>query len=126
MQGTARATLDTVDTEEFLKKEIARKNFIRAVTLAQGLNWPKDEVRHLQVLALRQMACEYRNTAATHRLAQEWEFSRAELQKLLTEALKEYETSTDKTRSDTCYDIASGRYLPLREWIERFLNTSKL
>jgi hypothetical protein len=72
------------------------------------------------------MACEYRNAAATRRLAQEWEFSRTELEKLLTEAPKEHESSTDKTRSDTCYDIASGRYLPLREWIERLLSTSKL
>ncbi len=36
------------------------------------------------------------------------------------------ENRHNKMRSDTCYDVATGRYLTFREWIECFLSTSKL
>ena len=121
----AEITTDESVTES-VHIETIRRNFIRAAIIAQQLQYPNNEIRHLQELALKQMACEYRNAVATHRLVKEWGLSRTEVERLFQEALKEHENRPNKIRSDTCYDVATGKYLTLQEWIERFLSTSKL
>jgi len=121
--GTIAAEITRL--EDVIQKEIAAKNFVRAVMLAQKLGYPKGEIRHLQELALKQMACEYRNGIAVQNLAKEWGFSHADLENLLRAALEEYEKNSDKKRLEQCYDAATSKYLTLRQWIEHFLNTSK-
>ena len=116
---------DVYSGEERVQSEIARKNFVRAAIVAETLQRPQAEVRHLQELALKQMACKYRNAIGTRKLAQRWAFSRADVEDLLATALEEHEARTDKTGSDRCYDTATGKYLTLREWIGQFLSTGK-
>ena len=106
---------------EDIQYEINRRNFVRAVMLAQKNQCPQNKIRHLQELALKQMACEYRNAIALRNLAQEWGFSRTELEGLLMKALAENESRADRTRSDLCYHAATGKYLTLKQWMEQFL-----
>jgi len=108
--------------EESLREGIDRKNYVRAVMLAQKLGYPESEIRHLQELALKQMACEYRNAIGTRNLAREWGFSKADLENLLMAALDEYEKISDKKRLGQCYDVKTGKYLTLRQWMEQFLS----
>jgi hypothetical protein len=84
--------------EKALNAEIARKNFVRAVILAQELQRPEAEVRHLQELALKQIQ---QNSKASWR--------------------KPWMSTSDRVRSGQRYDTTTGEYLTLREWIERFL-----
>jgi hypothetical protein len=107
--------------EDTIQKEITQKNFVRAVMLAQKLDYPKSEIRYLQELALKQMACDYRNSIAVRNLAKEWGFSHVDLENLLGAALDEYEKNADKKRLEQCYDATSGKYLTLRQWIEQLL-----
>jgi len=108
--------------EESLREGIDRKNYVRAVVLAQKLGHPDSEIRHLQELALKQMACDYRNGFAMRNLAKEWGFSKADLENLLMTALDGYEKISDKKRFGQCYDVKTGKYLTLRQWVEQFLS----
>jgi len=112
---------EVMQLEESLRKGIDRKNFVLAVMLAQKLEHPDNEIRHLQELALKQMACDYRNGFAVRKLAREWGFSKAELENLLMTALDEREKISDKKRLEQCYDVKTGKYLTLRQWMEQFL-----
>jgi len=107
--------------EASLRDGIERKNYVRAVRLAQKLGYPDSEVRQLQELALKQMAGDYRNGLALRHLAREWGFSRADVANLLMAALDEYERLSDKKRLQPAYDVKSGQYLTLRQWVERLL-----
>jgi hypothetical protein len=115
--------VDTLHLEESLKKEITQKNFVLAAMLAQKLGCQNSEIRYLQELALKQMACEYRNGIAVRNLAREWGFSKAELESLLRVALSEQDEISDKRRLGHCYDVTSGKYLTLQQWVEQFLST---
>ena len=121
MERPETIVADMFHLEESVQKEIAQKNFVRAVMLAQKLGYPNSEIRHLQELALKQMACEYRNGIAVRNLAREWGFSKTDLEHLLRASLEEYERISDKKRLDQCYDATTGKYLTLRQWIEHFL-----
>ena len=116
---------EVMHLEESLRRGIDRKNYVRAVVLAQKLGYPDSEIRHLQELALKQMACDYRNGFAVRKLAGEWKFSRADLETLLVAALDEYERVSDKKRMEQCYDVKTGKYLTLRQWIEQLVSTMK-
>ena len=109
------------DIEGALQVEINRRNLVRAVMLAQQCQRPQEETRHLQELALKQMACDYRNAIALRQMAEEWGFSRAELGELLMKAVAERESRVDRPRSDLCYHATTGKYLSLRQWVEQFL-----
>ena len=98
---------------------------MRAVMLAQKLDYPKSEIRYLQEFALKQMACEYRNGIAVGNLAREWDFSHNDLGNLLREALKDYDKNAEKKRLEQCHDATSRKYLTLRQWIEQFLRVHK-
>lgn len=121
MERPETIVADMFHLEESVQKEIAQKNFVRAVMLAQKLGYPNSEIRHLQELALKQMACEYRNGIAVRKLAKEWGFSKTDLENLLRTSLEEYGRISDKKRLDQCYDVTTGKYLTLRQWIEQFL-----
>jgi len=111
--------------KKVIQCETDRRNFMRAVVLAQQYEHAQSEIRRLQEMALKQMACEYRNSVGVRRLAQEWGFSRAEMESLLTNAVAEKESGATRARSDKCYDAATGKYLTLRQWVEQFLNMKK-
>jgi len=114
--------VEATHLEESLREGIDRKNYVRAVVLAQKLGHPDSEIRHLQELALRQMACDYRNGFAVRNLAREWGFSKADLENLLKTALDEHERISDKKSHEQCYDVKTGKYLTLRQWVEQFLS----
>jgi hypothetical protein len=113
---------EVIQLEEPLRKGLDRKNFVLAVMLAKKLGHPESEIRHLQELALKQMACDYRNDLAVRQLSKEWGFSKIGLENLLLTAVDEYERNSDKKRSEQCYDVKTGKYLTLRQWVERFLS----
>ncbi len=112
--------IEATQLEESLRKEIARKNYVLAVILAQKRGCQESEIRHLQELALKQMACEYRNGSAVRKLAREWGFSKADLESVLRAALDDYERMSDKKRQEQCYDVKTGKYLTLRQWVDHF------
>ena len=114
-----------IHAEESLQNVLKRKNYVLAVMLAQKLGYPESEIRHLQELALKQMACDYRNGFAVRNLAGEWGFSKADLENLLMTALDEYEKISDKKRLGQCYDVKTGKYLTLRKWIEQLVSAMK-
>ena len=76
-------------SEEDIRFEIGRQNFVRAAMLAQQHQRPHDEVRHLQELALKKYAFEYRNHPGLRKLMQEYELSEADLERILGKSLKE-------------------------------------
>ena len=108
--------------EDTLIKEIEQKNYVLAVMLAQKLGHPENEIRLLKELALKQMACEYRNGIAARKLAREWRFSKTELENLLRTALEEYKQASDKRLLEQVYDTESAKYLTLQQWVEQFLS----
>jgi len=108
--------------QEAITAEVKRRNFVRAVMLAQQYHYPQDEVRHLQELALKQIAAEYRNALALRRLASEWGFSRAELEAVLREVVAEHRARPGRSDLERRYDATTGKYLTLPEWVERVLN----
>lgn len=114
--------VEATHVEESLREVLDRKNYVLAVVLAQELGYPESEIRRMQELALKQMACDYRNGLAVRDLAKEWGFSNADLENLLMTALDEYENSSDKKCLGQCYDIKTGEYLTLRQWVEHFLS----
>lgn len=67
------------------------------------------------------MACGYRNDVAVRQLSKEWGFSKIDLENLLFTAVDEYERNSDKKRTEQCYDVKTGKYLTLRQWVEQFL-----
>lgn len=79
------------------------------------------ELKRIRDITLEQMACEYRNSPGTLRLAEMWGYSKEDLTNLLRKCLEEYERKHDAKKLASCYDIASGKYLGLREWIEKRL-----
>jgi len=128
MEGVTQAE-PTPSVEAGLKEdiqvEIGRRNFVRAVMLCKKGQCPQETIRHLQELALKQTACEYRNAVALRNLAQEWGFSRVEVEGILMKVLSERESKADRIRSDLRYDATTGKYLTLRQWVEQFLNMKK-
>jgi len=113
--------VETTQLEASFQKELDQKNYVLAVMLAQKLGYSNSEIRHLRELALKQMACEYRNGIAVRNLAREWGFSKIDLENLLRLSVEEYERIADKKRLEQCYDTTSRKYLTLRQWIEQFL-----
>ena len=113
---------EATHVEESVQRALDRKNYVLAVMLAQKLGYPESEIRQIQELALKQMACDYRNSFAVRKLAGEWGFSKADLENLLMTALDEYEKISDKKRLGQRYDVKTGKYLTLRQWVEQFLS----
>jgi len=116
---------EATHVEESLQKVLDRKNYVLAVMLAQKLGYSESEIRQMQELALKQMACDYRNSFGVRKLAGEWGFPKADLENLLMTALDEYERVSDKKRMEQCYDVKTGKYLTLRQWIEQLVNAMK-
>jgi len=108
--------------EAILQKKVEEKSYLSAIKLAQTIKLPQEKIRNLQELALKQMAFEYRNAIAVRNLAREWEISKAELESLLKAGLEEYEGISEKKRLEQAYDIATGKYLTQRQWVDQFLN----
>jgi len=115
---------EIIHQDESIKNFLNQKNYMAAVMLAKKLGHPEIEIRQLKELALKQMACDYRNGFAVQRLAKEWGFSKADLENLLMAAIDEYEMTSDKRLQEQRYDAKTGRYLTLKQWIERFLSTN--
>jgi hypothetical protein len=60
---------------------------------------------------------------ATRNLAKEWEIPRAQLEEILTKAVKEFEAAGNIKQAGPAYDINTGKYLTLNEWIQQFLKS---
>ncbi len=75
--------------EEEIRFEIGRRNFVRAAMLVQQHERPQDEVRHLQEVALKKYAFEYRNYPGLYKLMREYELSEVDLERILGKSLKQ-------------------------------------
>jgi hypothetical protein len=113
---------DRAYLEEILQKKITEKNYLAAIRLAQTMNLPQEKIRNWQELALKQMALEYRNAVAVRNLAQEWGYSKVDLAGILEAGLQEYERMSEKKCLEEAYDITTGKYLTLRQWVSQLLN----
>jgi len=112
--------VEAILREEPLQREVSQRNYIQSVVLAQKQGRQGSEIRPLQALALKQMGCEYRNGQAVRYLAKEWGFSKEDLIDLLRTGTDDYERISEKKRLQECYDAKTGKYLTLRQWVERF------
>jgi hypothetical protein len=100
--------------------EIGRRNFVRAVMLAERLQHPLEQVRYLQETALKQYACEYRNAQGLEKLIQWYRLSKSEAKKLIYEGLSEWKGYDGKQ-----YDINVMDHIKLEEFVDNFV-ASKL
>jgi chromosome segregation ATPase len=100
--------------------EIGRRNFVRAVMLAEQHQLPEDKVHYLQELALKQYACEYRNAQGLQKLIQWYRFSKAEAKRIIYEGLSEW-----KGYDGPQYDINVMAHITLKQFIDNFV-ASKL
>ncbi len=98
--------------------EISRRNFVRAVLLAQNNHWPLDKIKHLQELAIRQFAAEYRNLPGLKKLVEEWEISKTEVDRILGDVLEQPMAYTGVQ-----FDGNTMRYPTLKEWIENAIES---
>jgi hypothetical protein len=102
-----------------LEEAIRDKNYARAVSIAESIAKPANEVEELQKEAIRQFIVEYRNPQGALALAEEYRFTREDLNQLLTDILKEAEEK--KILEKRQFDIKTMRYLTLAEWIKEYL-----
>ncbi len=109
-----------MEGREALRAEIERKHFARAALLAESLGLEEKEIMDLRLKALWQMSAIYRNGPGTKILAQQYGFSKKDLE----HHLKTYREKMRKDGSErslkSCYDHNTGRYLPFEEWMEHF------
>ena len=104
-----------------LKTEIERKNFTRAVHLAESLNLDDEEVDNLRYKALCQMAETYRNTHGTKSLAQKYGYSKQEVKQILEDHASRVSEDGSGKPLKIRYDSSSGKYLTFEDWIIRFI-----
>lgn len=103
--------------------ELRRRNYVRAVMLAQQNQYPQEKIRHFQELALRQYASDYRNLPGFRVLVKEWEIPQNEVKRILEQLLEETRTYASSEVS-LQYDGHTMQNLSLSQWIQNALESS--
>jgi hypothetical protein len=104
--------------------ELGRRNYVRAVMLAQKNHYPQEKIRHFQELALRQYAADYRNLPGFRVLVKEWEIPQNEVKRILEQLLEETRTFATGEHS-LQYDGHTMQNLTLSQWIQNALESSR-
>ena len=106
------------ETEETIKLEVERNNFVRAANMASTLGLEEDRLKDIRVKALWKMAAMNRNAPGTRVLADHYGFSKEETEHILKNCLN---TEKDRKALKSRYDPISGNYITFKEWMELFL-----
>jgi len=94
---------------------------VRAAQIAQSMGLPREEVQDIVTRALWEMAAVNRNALGTKKLAQEYGISRKELKELLEGYAEHRIREGDRKALEPCYDINTGAYLSVEEWMDSLL-----
>ena len=105
-----------------VRAEIERAHFVRAALLAASLGFDEQELKELRLKALWQMSAVNRNGPGTRRLAQEYGFSKKELEQSLRQCSEKMKDEGDIKPLEPCYDNNTSKYLTYEEWLDRFLS----
>ena len=100
------------------EEAIQKRNYVRAVKIAESIGKPSGEIRKLQQETLKQFIVDYRNPRGAIALAEEYLFNGEEVDQLLKGILQEAEEKKIQDKSQ--YDIKTNRYLTLPEWIREY------
>jgi hypothetical protein len=79
---------------------------------------PEGEIKELQQKTIKQLILEFRNPQGAIALAEEYLFTREEIDQLFRSILQE--AKEKKILDKRQYDIKSRRYLTLAEWIKEY------
>lgn len=121
----SEVTTEPTGTKDELEHEVSRRNYVRAVTLAEKQDGvTTEETQRLKELALKQYLTEFRNLEGFGKLVEEWNLSRREVSEVLSDVLEEQgERAWRETYLQ--YDINTGKYLILGEWIKHVSGTRR-
>ncbi len=102
-----------------LEEAIEKRNYVRAVKIAEDLGRSRDEIKQFQVQAIKQFIIEYRNPQGAMNLIKEYQINQEELQHLLQEVHQELKEKgySDKRQ----FDIQRMDYLTLERWIDEYI-----
>lgn len=110
-------------TQEEVKAEVARGNYVRAVELAKAARLSHSEIRELQEKALWQVAALHRNAVGTKCLAQEYGLSPGDVKMILVPQAQAQRSRGEDRELMPRYDYRTGKYLTFEEWLEQVLGT---
>ncbi|MBW1716625.1 MAG: hypothetical protein JRJ77_12510 [Deltaproteobacteria bacterium] len=113
--------MDEKSDQDALKGEVERRNFARAVHLAEHMGLPEEEIRNLRCKALGQMSAIYRNAHGTKGLARQYGYSREQAKQILEQFADELKTGGNAKPLEPCYDFSTGKYLSFEEWMVHYL-----
>jgi len=115
------STMNDVETEaEELNRAIQGNHFSRAALLARSMGRPERELRDLQRKALWQMAAIYRNPQGTKTLSMQYDLPKDQVREILERTAEEKRREGDDKSLGACYDLETGKYLTLQEWMEYY------
>ncbi len=106
---------------EELRAEIERSHFARAALLAASLGVDEQELRELRLKALWQMSAVFRNGPGTKRLAQEYGFSKKDVEETLPQYAEKMREEGNLKPLEPCYDYKTDKHLTFEKWLDQFL-----
>lgn len=101
-----------------LEEAKEKRNFVRAAKIAEELGKPKEEVKQLQLQAIKQFIIEYRNPQGAMSLVKEYRLNQEEFLHFLEEIRQELKERGDIERRQ--FDIQTMDYLTLESWINQY------
>ena len=115
------------DLEASLRDQIERRNYAAAASMAERMEEPAERMKELQEAAIKQYITEYRNGPGAMALAQEFQFSDDEIDRLLEAIIEEVRTRGEEKPpwAGKRYDIKTMKYFDIEEWIEHYRRTLK-
>lgn len=110
------------EREALLREQIERRDHAAAASVAEGQGESEERTKELHETALKQYITEFRNAQGAMALAQEFDFSDDEIDRILGAILEEVKGSGGKRPSwaGRRYDIKTMKYLDVEEWIARY------
>jgi len=120
--------MEDTEREAQLREHLERRNYAAAVSVAESLGEPAERIKELQEAAIKQHITEYRNGPGAMALAQEFQFSDDDIDRLLEAIIEEVRTSEEKKPpwAGKRYDIKTMKYFDIEEWIVHYRRTLKL
>lgn len=124
--GIARKTDRILTPNEQLQAEmdqlLAKRNFVRAVSLAQKLELSEQRIRQLQQAAVQQYVLEYQNFAGAVQLLHDYGFTAIELNDLCTRISAQLTLSNQPTFS---WQFGQTAYLSVTEQVQQFFRRTR-
>ncbi len=110
-----------------MREHVERRNYTAAAFMAELLEEPKERVKELQEAAIKQHITEYRNAQGTIALAQEFQFTDDEINRLLDAIIEEVSARGEERPpwAGKRYDIKTMKYFDIEEWIAHYRRTLK-